>query len=99
MSEGIRASSPDYDFAVDETVDTVELDPELANIARKVEKEVERRSVTPGPALRSPSPEIGGGPENVMLRVKLIPHPLNPNGEEKLIGFKMRRVRLLPCYR
>lgn len=87
-----RAASPT--FAGDESVDHVELDPELARIANQVKADAKRQaSLRPGS--RSPSPaNAGGGPAVVQLKVEWRKHPLNANGKTGVWGFQMNRVRL-----
>ncbi|KIJ62602.1 hypothetical protein HYDPIDRAFT_93882, partial [Hydnomerulius pinastri MD-312] len=75
-----RAPSPTH-FA-DDSTDTIVLDPELAMIAEAVRKQAQ---------LLQNDAEQGGGPENVTIKVRWRPHPLNSSAEKKVWVFKMRR--------
>lgn len=83
--------SPSVEF--DESHQSIVLDPELAKIAQQVkarqasEAPDESRGVTPAPET--------SGPEKVSIKVKWKPHPSNPNGVAKTIGFRVNRVSLL----
>ncbi|KAI9058136.1 hypothetical protein FKP32DRAFT_1669077 [Trametes sanguinea] len=77
-----RSASPTFDV-VDDSVDTIVLDPELASIAKRVKAEVGRQGGTPVPE--------GGGPEIVTLKIIWKPHPLNPNGRPEVWAMKQRR--------
>ena len=94
LSPPVRSSSPDFEV-VENTEDSIVLDPELAKIARKAEIEVRRQaSVTPGPG-RDSTPADIGGPEIVTLKVKWRPHPLKKLEKLHLLEFKLKRVCLL----
>lgn len=67
----------------DDPTDTSDLNPELAKIA----EEVRRRAVT-----TKNTPEQGGGPELVIIKVRWQPHPLNTAGAKDVWNFKMKRV-------
>ncbi|KAG1906540.1 uncharacterized protein F5891DRAFT_1002779 [Suillus fuscotomentosus] len=66
----------------DDPTDTSDLNPELAKIA----EEVRRRAVT-----TKNTPEQGGGPELVIIKVRWQPHPLNTAGAKDVWNFKMKR--------
>lgn len=84
-----RAASPT--FIGNDSIENVELDPELAKIAQQVKVDVQRQtSLYPGS--RSPSPANLGGPEIVELKVRWRKHPLNPQGRAGIWGFQMKRV-------
>ena len=92
-----RAPSPTGPDAGDDSVD-LDLDPELAVIARTAKIEVQRE-VSSTPAFgagssRSPSP-VRGGQAEVTIRVRWISHPLNPDPKRITYEYKMRRVRYL----
>lgn len=59
------------------------MNPELAKIA----EEVRRRA-----AATKNTPEQGGGPELVIIKVRWQPHPLNTSGAKDVWNFKMKRV-------
>lgn len=87
-----RAASPT--FIGDESVDNVQLDPELAKIANQVKVNAQRQT-SQHLGSRSPSPaNMGGGPEVVELKVRWRKHPLNPEGKAGIWGFQMKRVCL-----
>ncbi|KAG1772354.1 hypothetical protein EDD22DRAFT_860660 [Suillus occidentalis] len=66
----------------DDPTDTSDLNPELAKIA----EEVRRRA-----AATKNTPEQGGGPELVIIKVRWQPHPLNTSGAKDVWNFKMKR--------
>ncbi|KAG1774880.1 hypothetical protein EV702DRAFT_1121630 [Suillus placidus] len=66
----------------DDPMDTCDLNPELAKIA----EEVRRRAVA-----TKNTPEQGGGPELVIIKVRWQPHPLNTAGARNVWNFKMKR--------
>jgi hypothetical protein len=66
----------------DDPADTSDLNPELAKIA----EEVRRRAIT-----SKNTPEQGGGPELVIIKVRWQPHPLNTAGAKDVWNFKMKR--------
>lgn len=75
-----RALSP---FQIpDDPADTSDLNPELAKIA----EQVRRRAVA-----TKNTPEQGGGPELVIIKVRWQPHPLNTAGAKDIWNFKMKR--------
>lgn len=77
-----RAASPTE--GVDDPIDTIVLDPELASIARRVHKEAEMRGTTPV--------DNQGGPEQVQIKVLWKPHPLNADGKSETWGIEQKRV-------
>jgi hypothetical protein len=79
-----RADSPTNDF-IDDSIDTIVLDEDLASIARQVQARVNRRGDL----------ESGGGPEIVTVQVYWLRHPLNSDGRADLGSFEMKRVLLL----
>ena len=81
-----RAASPT--FIEDDSFDEVNLDPELAKIAM----EAKRQSSLHPDHSRSASPEAGGGPPIVKLKVRWKRHPLNPGGKDGVWAFQMKRV-------
>jgi hypothetical protein len=86
-----RASSPTG--GVDESLDGIELDPELALIASTAKIEAQRQlSSTPGIGSRSPSLAAVGGPEEVTIKVRWRSHPLNLNPKRVTYEYRMRRV-------
>ena len=70
---------------MDDSMDTIVLDPELASIARRVHREAEIRGGTPG--------DEQGGPERVQIKVLWKPHPLNPEGKSETWSIEQKRVR------
>ncbi|KAG2362329.1 hypothetical protein BDR07DRAFT_1407359 [Suillus spraguei] len=66
----------------DDPTDTSDLNPELAKIA----EEVRKRAVA-----TKNTPEQGGGPELVIIKVRWQPHPLNTAGAKDVWNFKMKR--------
>ncbi len=87
------ARAPSPTFIEDDPNEDITLDPELASIARRVQIEANRqKSFTPARS-RSLTPVDLGGPEDVLIKVRWKPHPLNPNGRPGVWAFKMRRVR------
>ncbi len=94
-----RPPSPTW---LDESTDTIVLDPELADIARQVQSGIYRqqslgptdsRDITPAPLT-----EELGGPEFVTLKVIWVCHPLDDAARSQSWGFKVRRVRFLFWY-
>lgn len=90
----VRAPSP---TAIgDDSVDTIELDPELAVIAKTAKIHVQRQ-VSSTPAVggaassRSPTPVYAGGPEEVIIKVRWVYHPLDPEKKRIVYEYKMRR--------
>lgn len=89
---GPRPPSPSS--GEDESVEIVELDPELAIIAKSAQIEARRQmSSTPAAGSRSPSPIHGIGPEEVIIKVRWRCHPLKPDAKRITYQYKMRRVR------
>ncbi|PSR71992.1 hypothetical protein PHLCEN_2v12202 [Hermanssonia centrifuga] len=85
------ARAPSPTIIEDDPIEDINLDPELASIARRVQIEANRqKSFTPARS-RSPTPVDLGGPEDVLIKVRWKPHPLNPNGRPGVWAFKMRR--------
>ena len=81
-------------FVPDDSIDNIELDPELARIAALVSA----RQQSEGPIhSRGVSPALEGGPETVSIKVRWKYHPKNQSGDGKpqAWGFKVKRVRLL----
>jgi hypothetical protein len=76
-----RADSPTNDF-LDDSVDTIVLDEDLASIARQVQARVNRRGDL----------ESGGGPEIVTIKVHRLRHPLNSDDPAEVGSFVMKRV-------
>lgn len=90
---GPRAPSPS--FGGDDSVDGIELDPELAIIAKTAQIEARRQmSSTPAAGSRSSSPIHAIGPEEVIIKVRWLSHPLNPDPKRVTYEYKMRRVRM-----
>ncbi|OCH90930.1 hypothetical protein OBBRIDRAFT_792846 [Obba rivulosa] len=81
---GITPRAPSPVYVGDESLDSIELDPELAAIAAQVQS-------LPRHAHSSVTPLDNGGPEHVAVRVRWKYHPLNPNGRSTIWDFKMRR--------
>ncbi|KAF8551692.1 hypothetical protein OG21DRAFT_1444749 [Imleria badia] len=75
-----RAPSPT--LFLDDTPDTIDLDPELAKIAEAVRQQVKHAHI---------DPERAGGPETVNIKVRWRPHPRNTSAEEQWWTFKVRR--------
>ena len=82
---GIQPRAPSPIEGMDDSMDTIILDPELASIARRVHRETELRGGTPG--------DDQGGPERVQIKVLWKPHPLNPEGKSETWGIEQKRVR------
>lgn len=81
-----RAPSPT--IVIDDSNDTVSLDPELALIAQAIRNQsYQSQSFT--------TESTHGGPEVVTIRVRWQPHPLNQAGRPMIWAFKMKRVRAL----
>jgi hypothetical protein len=78
-----RADSPTNDY-IDDSIDTIVLDEDLASIAREV-----KAQVNSGGDLTS-----RGGPEIVTIKVHWSPHPLNTDGHADIWTFEMKRVLL-----
>ncbi|KAH0832087.1 hypothetical protein J3R83DRAFT_12996 [Lanmaoa asiatica] len=78
----IQSRSPSPTFLLDDSTDTIDLDPELAKIAEAVRQQVKHSHI---------DPERAGGPEAVNIKVRWRPHPLNPSAQEQCWTFKMGR--------
>ena len=76
-----RPDSPSNEY-VDESMDSIVLDEDLASIAREA-----RARVHHGGDL-----EKRGGPENVTIKVHWRPHPLNPCSSNDVWTFVTKRV-------
>lgn len=74
-----RAESPTNDF-IDDSVDTIVLDEDLAFIAREVQARVNRRGDV----------ESGGGPEIVTMKVNWL-RPQSSDGHVDALTFEMKR--------
>ncbi|KAI0087049.1 hypothetical protein BDY19DRAFT_907909 [Irpex rosettiformis] len=85
LGGNVRAASPT--FIEENSFDNVELNPELAKIAMEAKRQ---SSLHPGHS-RSPSPEVGGGPPTVALKVRWKKHPQNPGGKDGVWAFHMKR--------
>ncbi|KAI0081641.1 hypothetical protein K474DRAFT_1756869 [Panus rudis PR-1116 ss-1] len=78
-------------IVLDESDDEVTLDPELARIAAQVKSDVLRQQ-SEGPAFsRGTTPALEGGPEQVAIKVRWKPHPLNETAKSELWEFRMKR--------
>jgi len=80
LQSSARADSPTNDF-IDDSVDTIVLDEDLASIARQVQARVNRRGDL----------ESGGGPETVAIKVHWLRHSLNSDGRTDAGTFEMKR--------
>ncbi|KAH7927763.1 hypothetical protein BV22DRAFT_248311 [Leucogyrophana mollusca] len=78
---GPRPVSP-VQFA-DDSTDTIVLDPELAKIAETIRNQASQP--------KKSEPEQAGGPEEVILKVRWRPHPLQEDTRKHVWAFKMRR--------
>jgi hypothetical protein len=74
--------SPSPTLVLDDSSDTIDLDPELAKIAEAVKQQVKHAYV---------NQERIGGPETVAVKVRWRPHPRNPLGQEQCWTFNVRR--------
>lgn len=70
---------------MDDSVDTIVLDEDLASIARQVQARVNRRGDL----------ESGGGPEIVTIKLNWLRHSLNSDGRTDVGTFEMKRVLLI----
>ncbi|KAH9049940.1 hypothetical protein EDB84DRAFT_1451888 [Lactarius hengduanensis] len=77
LQDSLRADSPTNDF-IDDSVDTIVLDEDLASIAREVQARVNRRGDV----------ESGGGPEIVTIKVRWL---LNSDGRADVWTLQMKR--------
>ncbi|KAF9525541.1 hypothetical protein CPB83DRAFT_771916 [Crepidotus variabilis] len=78
----VRPLSPTLDL--DESSDNIELGPEFTMLAERIRKEGRNRG-------SSQAPEGVEGDE-VLITVKWVPHPLNPNGESEEWQYKVNRT-------
>jgi hypothetical protein len=83
LGDSPRADSPTNE-CIDDSVDTIVLDEDLASIAREVKAQVNRGADF----------ESRGGPEIVTIKVHWLSHPLNPDGRADVWPFQMKRVLL-----
>lgn len=90
-----KPRTPSPALSADESVDSITLDPELAKIAREVQSE-RRRQQSMGPESRGGTPLQEGGPENVILKIKWVPHPLDDAALPQAWTFRVKRVGLYP---
>ncbi|KAH9948864.1 hypothetical protein B0H21DRAFT_820607 [Amylocystis lapponica] len=88
MGPSARAPSPM--MVGDDSTDTIILDPELASIARRIQSQASfpKSQSSFGDAAGS---QEGGGPENVTIKVRWKPHPLNTAGKSEVWDFKIKR--------
>ena len=77
-----RPPSPIF---VDDPIDVIDLDPELAKIAEAARQRVKHAYI---------DPERTGGPETANIKVRWRPHPRDPSAQEQWWPFQMRRVRI-----
>ncbi|KAJ3490449.1 hypothetical protein NLI96_g1448 [Meripilus lineatus] len=85
-----KPRTPSPALSADESVDSITLDPELAKIAREVQSE-RRRQQSMGPESRGGTPLQEGGPENVILKIKWVPHPLDDAALPQAWTFRVKR--------
>jgi hypothetical protein len=78
-----RPDSPTNEY-IDDSIDTIVLDEDLASIAREVKAHVNRGGDF----------ESRGGPEIVTIKVHWQPHPQNAYGRADVWTFEMKRVLL-----
>jgi len=74
-----RAPSPTWQ--ADDSIENINLDPELAKIAREIRTAPTSVGIDEG----------GGGPEVVTVKVRWHPHPLDDAARPEIWGFKMKR--------
>lgn len=73
---------------MEESTDTIALDPEFARIAEEL-----RQAKASGSSATNTTPiEAVGGPEFVLVKVRWRPHPLDTAGQPQTWTYKMRRV-------
>ena len=82
---GVQPRPPSPTFCPDDSIDTIDLDPELAKIAEAVMRRAKHAHI---------DPERAGGPDAVNIKVRWRPHPRNPSAQEQCWTFKSGRVRL-----
>ncbi|KZT67274.1 hypothetical protein DAEQUDRAFT_694384 [Daedalea quercina L-15889] len=70
---------------VDDSNDNIDLDPELASIAKQMQSTAAERARE-----GSAAPDTGG-PPIVSIKVKWVPHPKNSAAREQIWGFKVKR--------
>ncbi|SRR6266702_7255960 len=87
LRSSLPPDSPTNDF-IDDSVDTIVLDEDLASIAREVQARVKRRGDV----------ESGGGPEIVTIKVRWLRQSQNSDGRADVLTFEMKRVLLLSCH-
>ncbi|KAF7979999.1 hypothetical protein HWV62_40094 [Athelia sp. TMB] len=78
-----RAVSPTY-YQADDSADIM-LDPELAQIKKNVQKA--RSTASNGKT----SASSGGGPQDVIVKVRWQPHPLDDSAKPTTFGYKLNR--------
>jgi hypothetical protein len=76
-----RPDSPSNEH-IDDSIDTIVLDEDLASIARDVRAQVSRGADV----------EKRGGPEIVTIKVHWLAHPLNVDGRSDVWTFETKRV-------
>ncbi|KAI9573567.1 hypothetical protein HD554DRAFT_900089 [Boletus coccyginus] len=79
---GIQHRPPSPTFFPDDSIDTIDLDPELAKISEAVRQQVKHVHI---------DPDRAGGPEVVDIKVRWRPHPRNPTAQEECWTFNMKR--------
>lgn len=87
MGNSPRPDSPSNEY-IDDSIDAIVLDEDLASIAREVRAEVDLN--------RGGDLERRGGPEVVTIKVHWLPHPLNTDGRADDWTFVMKRVLVFP---
>src|SRR6266850_428062 len=80
-----RPDSPSNEH-VDDSIDSIVLDEDLASIARDVRAQVNRGGDV----------EKRGGPEIVTINLHWLPHPLDVDGHPDVWTFEMKRVLTFP---
>ncbi|TFK52234.1 hypothetical protein OE88DRAFT_1657374 [Heliocybe sulcata] len=85
IDEARPESPPPFEDEGDSTA-TIVLNPELLQIAKEVRTQTS--SFVRDPSL---DPELGGGPETVIISVKWQPHPEDESGRSQLWKFKVKR--------
>ncbi|KAI0747372.1 hypothetical protein C8Q74DRAFT_1369329 [Fomes fomentarius] len=76
---GDAPRSPSPTDVLDESTNAIELDPELASIARRVQSEAHDGTHTVG------------GPQDVKIRIAWKPHPMNPSGRPETWDITQKR--------
>ncbi len=77
---GDAPRSPSPTDVLDESTNAIELDPELASIARRVQSEARDGTHT------------AGGPQDVKIRIAWKPHPMNPSSRPETWDITQKRV-------